>query len=373
MSRGELRYALVACWLASACSSLLSLDGVVTDFDGDGVDDAADVCPRDYDPAQNDTNGDGIGDACGPCNFVTHDLDGDGRDDACDSCIGQGPIGVDIDADGIDDGCDSCVEGQDTTGVDTDDDGILDGCDSCIASGFDGDGDGVDDACDVCLFGANNDEDLDGIPDGCDVCPADTDPDQEVLGDETDVGIACDPDPTRDDVRRLFDGFAVENPAIWFPAPDWTTTEGAMRSSAATVADRGSFFSVRAEFQLRTFVRFAPGTDPAASLGIAVSSSNDLLATMTECSVEPTGLLRHAASSAAVLLDVSQGVELRLTRFKDTNGNARGICEAIDHAATIAALAVSYLDFFELDLGLIGRGASGQYDWFEALDHPVPQ
>jgi hypothetical protein len=36
------------------------------DEDGDGVDDACDVCPHVADPAQTDTDGDGVGDACDP-------------------------------------------------------------------------------------------------------------------------------------------------------------------------------------------------------------------------------------------------------------------------------------------------------------------
>jgi hypothetical protein len=36
------------------------------DEDGDGIDDAIDDCPADYDPAQADTDGDGVGDACDP-------------------------------------------------------------------------------------------------------------------------------------------------------------------------------------------------------------------------------------------------------------------------------------------------------------------
>jgi hypothetical protein len=36
------------------------------DEDGDGIDDACDVCPHLPDPAQIDTDGDGVGDACDP-------------------------------------------------------------------------------------------------------------------------------------------------------------------------------------------------------------------------------------------------------------------------------------------------------------------
>jgi hypothetical protein len=36
------------------------------DEDGDGVDDACDVCPHVPDPLQLDSDGDGVGDACDP-------------------------------------------------------------------------------------------------------------------------------------------------------------------------------------------------------------------------------------------------------------------------------------------------------------------
>jgi len=37
-----------------------------TQSDRDGVGDARDVCPNEFDPDQTDTNGDGMGDACQP-------------------------------------------------------------------------------------------------------------------------------------------------------------------------------------------------------------------------------------------------------------------------------------------------------------------
>ncbi|MBP7450747.1 MAG: putative metal-binding motif-containing protein [Flavobacteriales bacterium] len=70
---------------------------VLTDSDGDGVDDAVDNCPTTPNADQDDTDGDGVGDACDGCPFNTtfqlepewfNDMDGDG--------FGSGPIGSGI-------------------------------------------------------------------------------------------------------------------------------------------------------------------------------------------------------------------------------------------------------------------------------------
>ena len=64
---------------------------VMSDFDGDGVADDGDNCPRTPNPDQADADGDGAGDACDNCavsNPGQGDGDGDGRGDACDACAG---------------------------------------------------------------------------------------------------------------------------------------------------------------------------------------------------------------------------------------------------------------------------------------------
>jgi hypothetical protein len=78
-----------------------------TDTDGDGVDDAVDNCPDDYNPEQTNSDGDPPGDACDNCPTTDNEdqADGDSDDmgDVCDPCPadpdcdddskGQGPSG----------------------------------------------------------------------------------------------------------------------------------------------------------------------------------------------------------------------------------------------------------------------------------------
>jgi hypothetical protein len=94
------------------------------DTDGDGVEDALDVCPGVSDPSQADLDDDGIGDACDDCpnefNPTQQDTDGDTIGDACDP---------DIDDDGVPNGADNCPSVSNPDQLDTDDDGIGDACD----------------------------------------------------------------------------------------------------------------------------------------------------------------------------------------------------------------------------------------------------
>lgn len=64
-----------------------------TDSDADGVVDAKDNCPHNYNPDQGNEDGDGYGDVCDPCPFVADslvtDTDGDGLDDRCDPHLGK--------------------------------------------------------------------------------------------------------------------------------------------------------------------------------------------------------------------------------------------------------------------------------------------
>lgn len=55
----------------------------------DGIGDACDTCPDDYDPGQEDQDGDGVGDACDNCPTIANagqgDADGDGIGDKCEA------------------------------------------------------------------------------------------------------------------------------------------------------------------------------------------------------------------------------------------------------------------------------------------------
>jgi hypothetical protein len=97
-----------------------------TDYDGDGITDDVDNCPRIFNPIrpldggkQADADGDGVGDECDPCpldaNTTTckvvdpNDSDGDGVTNASDNCPGVANADqADTDMDGHGDACDAC-------------------------------------------------------------------------------------------------------------------------------------------------------------------------------------------------------------------------------------------------------------------------
>ena len=102
-------------------------DGVTaTDGDGDGIADAADICPTIFNPntplsnnAQPDFDSDGDGDSCDLCateagvsqcaGFDPNDRDGDGLANDADNCPGiSNADQADGDGDGIGDLCDGC-------------------------------------------------------------------------------------------------------------------------------------------------------------------------------------------------------------------------------------------------------------------------
>ncbi len=85
------------------------------DDDGDGIDDADDICPTRPDPDQADLDGDGRGDACDGCPAIANpqavDSDLDGVDDPCDSCpLVSNPDQADADGDGLGDACDTVLD-----------------------------------------------------------------------------------------------------------------------------------------------------------------------------------------------------------------------------------------------------------------------
>jgi hypothetical protein len=146
------------------------------DADGDGVADAEDDCPLVANPDQADADGDGSGDACDDCpalaNPTQRDLDRDGVGDACDP---------DIDGDGVPNAADVCpmsyVAGRAFDqvlaggGPDSDGDGIADDCDACPADPEnDVDHDGICGNLDNCPHAANpgqEDRNGDGAGDAC--------------------------------------------------------------------------------------------------------------------------------------------------------------------------------------------------------------
>jgi hypothetical protein len=140
------------------------------DADADGVCDAVDKCPADFDPTNGDLDGDGTGDVC--------DADADG-DTILDDGDGSGLIGdarcingdttlcddncrfkanatqADADSDGIGTACDTddATAGTPATDLDSDGDTVLDVNDNCPtksnATQTDTDGDGYGDTCDA--------------------------------------------------------------------------------------------------------------------------------------------------------------------------------------------------------------------------------
>ncbi|MBW1808827.1 MAG: lamin tail domain-containing protein [Deltaproteobacteria bacterium] len=137
------------------------------DLDGDGIVNADDNCPNDYNPEQeNDLDTDTVGDVCDNCpnldNDAQDDEDSDEVGDACDNCVSdENTNQKNTDGDAFGDACDD----------DDDDDGILDDGD---ASGTAGDNNCVsgatadcDDNCPLVENADQADEDGDGIGDAC--------------------------------------------------------------------------------------------------------------------------------------------------------------------------------------------------------------
>lgn len=125
--------------------------GSQEDGDGDGIVDALDNCPEEYNPSQFDQDGDGTGDACDLVDDTPPaDGDGDGVADLLDNCPEDyNPNQADKDDDGLGDACDPV---DDLSGSDLDSDGIVDAEDNCPTHynplQEDSDQDGLGDACD---------------------------------------------------------------------------------------------------------------------------------------------------------------------------------------------------------------------------------
>lgn len=175
------------------------------DDDGDGIENAIDICPDIANSDQADEDGDGIGDVC------EADADEDGVIDDIDNCqntpnsdqkdsnndgIGDVCEG-DQDGDGIADFEDNCPDIANPDQKDTNDDGIGDACEE------DKDEDGVLDFEDNCLGIANPDQadfDGDGIGDVCDETIVSED--QEHIQSALDMTFNC--------VRNLKNGDGLD-------------------------------------------------------------------------------------------------------------------------------------------------------------------
>lgn len=216
--------------VGDVCDNCPSVANDQQDSDWDGVGDACDNCPIvpngprprlvcdrngcvevPSQDNQNDSDGDGVGDAC------QGDYDGDGVPDEVDNCPRtQGTLPysadqTDSDGDGVGDLCDNCrrTPNPDQTDLvddygnpfpdgrgdacqrDMDEDGVLNDADNCPFDYNPGqensDGDPFGDACDWCPYEyslentpvACGEPDGDGVPNGEDNCPWTYNPGQE--------------------------------------------------------------------------------------------------------------------------------------------------------------------------------------------------
>lgn len=94
---------------------------LAADADGDGIEDATDNCPNDFNPFQEDWDGNNVGDVC-------EDSDGDGLLDADEiNTYTTDPGNPDTDNDGLNDGDEVTIHLSDPLVQDTDSDGLTDG------------------------------------------------------------------------------------------------------------------------------------------------------------------------------------------------------------------------------------------------------
>jgi hypothetical protein len=88
--------------IGNGSTEVYSLAVLISDTDGDGVNDVLDNCDTGGDSAQSDIDGDGTGDACDA------DQDGDGLPNTAELAMGSDSVTSDSDGDGLLDGVDAC-------------------------------------------------------------------------------------------------------------------------------------------------------------------------------------------------------------------------------------------------------------------------
>jgi hypothetical protein len=133
------------------------------------------------------------------------DCDGDGLSDFAEVGIGTNPCNPDTDGDGVDDGTEVLVAGSDPNDDDTDDDGLLDGTE-------DADGDGIVDAGETDPL--DEDSDNDGIQDGTEsglAAPEGNDTDAANFVPDAQPSTTTDPLNADTDFGGVADGFEDAN------------------------------------------------------------------------------------------------------------------------------------------------------------------
>jgi hypothetical protein len=174
------------------CDKLTDAEDPACDADGDGIVDALDNCPDDFNPKQEDRDEDRFGDVCDNCpdepNEGQIDTDEDTVGDACDNCrFDENPEQEDFDEDLVGDACDNCPEDENPEQEDADGDEVGDACDNCPddenPKQDDLDGDGIGDECDLDADGDGFEGPL-GDGTDCDDFDPTVNPDAEEICDD---------------------------------------------------------------------------------------------------------------------------------------------------------------------------------------------